>query len=453
MKTIRNIIIAVIIILIVIAGYIVWPRYDELSLSPRMHSYEDAAKYARSIDYGSVVSEEYTDETIDGHVYRIWPAVIYGKECKVASVPEERAATSVLPSLTAVFRKDFYRLDSNYDYIVVGEALKEHPELGEVFSSEFGRTVISRRTMDSISDEELEKLNASYNDVMKKMPHTSKPYSAQILVGDHEILLTPIFFEEEESEGTTDKEYSTDVSWEMPEETSYNGDNSYLAYTKVLKAYETGIKGYGFQKDNDRKKINDDSKTRAVAITDIDGDSNPELLFMCAALYPYKADLIIYRYDPEMKAAVKCEYSTDEHDGEPQAFSDMELDGGRSIMIYKGSNPNTLYLLYEQASGHMTAYAGKFLCEGNELEREWYVMNSYDPSIEDDDEYDIYYIDGVEVSSDKGMELFRKANEDYGELILFSGNTDTISAFSHDETDEPLAMTFDQAVRWLSDQN
>ena len=252
------------------------------------------------------------------------------------------------------------------------------------------------------------------------------------------------------SENTSEKisEEPTDdenASRELPKETAYNGDNAYLAYSEVLKAYKTGIEEYDWYYD--------DSKARVVAITDIDGDSDPELLFMSSTYYPYEADLMVFRYDPEMKSAVKCEYSTDEHEGEPQAFSDLAIDGGRSIMIYKGSDKRTLYMIYEQASGHMTAFAAKFLCEDNELKREWNVENTYDPSVEADDENDTYYIDGAEFGSDKGMKLFREANEDYGELVLFSGYSSAISAFSHVKTDEPLAMTFDQAVKWLAEQN
>ena len=182
---------AIIVIILAAIGYVVWPRYDELSLSPRMHTYEEICEYAHGIDNTATVSEEFTDETIDGHVYRTWPAKIYGTDCKIASVPEERVTTSVLPILTGAFRKDFYRLDTNYDYILVGKALEDHPEFGELISSEFGRTVISRVTMDEISEEELAKLNTTYNEIVRSIPHNTKSYTAQVLAGDHEINFMP----------------------------------------------------------------------------------------------------------------------------------------------------------------------------------------------------------------------------------------------------------------------
>ena len=37
-------------------------------------------------------------------------------------------------------------------------------------------------------------------------------------------------------------------------------------------------------------------------------------------------------------------------------------------------------------------------------------------------------------------------------LLLYSGATDTISVFSRVMTDEPAAMTYDEAVEWLPGQ-
>ena len=192
MKTVRNTIIAVIIMLIAISVYLVWPRYDEPDMSPRFHTYEDVVNYARSIDNGATVYEAFTDETIDGHVYRIWPAIIFGKACKVASVPEEILGTSLLSLFGGFVCKDFYRLDNNYDYLMVSEALKEHSELGDIISSEFSEEVISQVTMEKISDEEYEKLKASYDDLLRKMLHNTKSYTVAIYAGDEEIHLMNI---------------------------------------------------------------------------------------------------------------------------------------------------------------------------------------------------------------------------------------------------------------------
>ena len=203
-----------IIALVVLVGFVVWPRYNVLDMSPRVHAYEDAVKYARSIGYASVVSEEYADETIDGHIYRTWPAVINAKKCKVASVPEECYATSVLPSLTGVFHKDFYRLDDNYDYTVISEILKDYPELGEVTSSEFNDDVTSEVHLNSATEDELDALIRSYNEVISKTKIVAnKSYVAEIFVGDERFTLMPIFFDEEESDDTGVEPDETEVGY------------------------------------------------------------------------------------------------------------------------------------------------------------------------------------------------------------------------------------------------
>jgi len=52
---------AIIVLILAAIGYVVWPRYDELSLSPRMHTYEEICEYAHGIDNTATVSEEFTD--------------------------------------------------------------------------------------------------------------------------------------------------------------------------------------------------------------------------------------------------------------------------------------------------------------------------------------------------------------------------------------------------------
>ena len=122
-------------------------------------------------------------------------------------------------------------------------------------------------------------------------------------------------------------------------------------------------------------------------------------------------------------------------------------------MVSKGAEKNTVYMICETYSGIITASAAKFTCGEKGMTREWIVNNVYEPAPQNEnDMLDAYRINGKETSKEKGSKLFKSANEDYGELIMFSGGSDSISAFRHTETDEPLAMTYDQATAWLTEQ-
>lgn len=258
---------------------------------------------------------------------------------------------------------------------------------------------------------------------------------------------------EAETEDSAPADAAAEDEQTAPEASEYPGDNCNLAYTDVLKAHEQGIRTYWGSENGDMSDPDpENSKTRAVAITDINGDDIPELMFMHRN-NEYEAELKVFTFDPVRKTAYPYEYSCAGENEEPAPFQDLRVDGGRSIMLYKGAEKNVVYMLYEQSSGTFTASAAKFTCGEKGMTREWDVKNSYDPAPDNENStYDFYWINGEETSSEKGSELFKRANEDYGKLIMFSGNSAAISAFRHTETDEPLAMTYDQAVTWLSEQ-
>ena len=271
-----------------------------------------------------------------------------------------------------------------------------------------------------------------------------------------------------ELDGETEEASEEAVEWK-PEGTVFQGENAYAAYLEVLKAYEPGIKGYYWQKDSSGENLNtyqessnttdnnpygnllipEKSESRAVVITDILGDSTPELLFMCANSY-YEAELRIFGYDAEAKEATEFEYTDKVYSGQSVKFTDGRFDGGEYIMIYTGSAKDTLYMVSLVKSGTFTASVSRYTCSEDEIAKDWTVENRYDPSEEDG--FDAYFLDEQEISEDQGIARFSQANSEYGRLLLYSGATDTISVFSRVMTDEPAAMTYDGAVEWLSGQ-
>lgn len=92
----------------------------------KLHSYEEAVEYAKSIDPEASVSEDFEETTLSTIKFRIWPAVIGGRKCSVCSM-----GANVYNKGWAAgeFPVRYYRLDTDYDYYVIREVLKSHPDL------------------------------------------------------------------------------------------------------------------------------------------------------------------------------------------------------------------------------------------------------------------------------------------------------------------------------------
>ena len=138
----------------------------------KLHEYDAAVEYARSIDPEAKVSSDCEDKEEQTRKFRIWPAVINGVECSVASV-----ATNVYNKGWAAgeFPVRYYRLDTDYDYYVVKDVLKSHPEMGELneptlWSRYEGDDLItSRIKKDDITTEEIDALWDKYRQVNKEL--------------------------------------------------------------------------------------------------------------------------------------------------------------------------------------------------------------------------------------------------------------------------------------------
>ena len=116
-------------------------RYDvPEGYTSKHHTYAEAVEYAKNIDPDATVSEDSKDINENYRDYRIWPAVINGKECSVASI-----SVNIYNQGWAAgeFSKRYYRMDTDYDYFVINDVLKEHPDLPHYFvgcGNQYGAT-------------------------------------------------------------------------------------------------------------------------------------------------------------------------------------------------------------------------------------------------------------------------------------------------------------------------
>ena len=92
--------------------------------SEEHHTYEEILAFAKSIDSNATVSKEYTDTIGDSwnRKFREYSAVINGIECHVSSVGDMVWNDGFL---AGEFSKEYYVIDTDYDYIVLKKIVAE----------------------------------------------------------------------------------------------------------------------------------------------------------------------------------------------------------------------------------------------------------------------------------------------------------------------------------------
>ena len=90
----------------------------------RHHTYNEVNAFAKSIDPNAVVAEAYSDcEDKNGGIFREWDAEINGVDCHVASVSDWVWNEGFGP---VEWPRKYYRIDTDYDYIILNQILSEH---------------------------------------------------------------------------------------------------------------------------------------------------------------------------------------------------------------------------------------------------------------------------------------------------------------------------------------
>ena len=261
--------------------------------------------------------------------------------------------------------------------------------------------------------------------------------------------------QEEETEVQEEPEVQEDA-----EQTGQPDDYSvYNSYRNVLLENEYDIRDYFWQMDsngefvdeysfdgNGNRILPEKNTNQCIAFTDINDDGIDELLFMSAENESV-ANLHIYRYDADLDEAVEIEYDCKTKTSSEKGYlCDAAVAGGSRYMVFKGTEPGTLYMAYiitdETAYSDMT----EFTCTPDgEMIRNWHARNRYSYY----DKSEEYFLNDEKVSGEKGGSYFVKARKNYGDLIMFSGYTDIMSVFEHVKSDSPAAMCFDDAIDWL----
>jgi hypothetical protein len=150
------------------------------------HTYEEILAFAQSIDPNATVSKTYTDTQIDdlNRNFREWDAVINGVECHVSSVGDFVWNSGFMGG---EFSRQYYVIDTDYDYIVLQKILSEkQPEWEMTYTDIAGRynwndilcVNTSYTEKRQLSDTELETAWAEAYDIY--LEYTSHPIRKQV---------------------------------------------------------------------------------------------------------------------------------------------------------------------------------------------------------------------------------------------------------------------------------
>ena len=126
-------------VLAVIISLTACTYYPPDGYTEQHHTYEDALAFAEAIDPSAVLDEEYSDTVSDSWNlnFREWNAVINGIDCHVASAGELVWNRGFLGG---EFPKEFYRMDTDYDYYALESLLAEkQPEWRIAYNDAYHR--------------------------------------------------------------------------------------------------------------------------------------------------------------------------------------------------------------------------------------------------------------------------------------------------------------------------
>lgn len=230
---------------------------------------------------------------------------------------------------------------------------------------------------------------------------------------------------------------------------------AYSAYIDVLKENEKDIKGYDWQQEINGSTLNYMSDgeghggiDRQIAISDINGDEIPELLFMKKTDNQYVAELSIYTYEDGKAKEIK--YSIPDESGEMK-FQDAQVAAGTSYVIYKGKEKNTLYAFNSIGDINWQYKIYKFNINGSKMKLSKVIkdrfIGDYGKSIDE------YKIDGKDVSVSEGAKAFKDSFDELEKSLIYSGREGEdkdCSIWLKFKSDDAISMSYEEAMKKLT---
>lgn len=220
------------------------------------------------------------------------------------------------------------------------------------------------------------------------------------------------------------------------------------AYQKVLEDNKSSIDKYSWQTNATKKE---DSISRPVALTDINGDKIPELFFM-SAVSDYEADLQIYTYSDGK--AQKVSYKMTENDNTYDSYADVAAGGGSRYVIYRTKNDPDLFAILgittdESSLYYLSSYDTSKLssdCTLTESSTLTNIVSVYPSS-------DTYKKNGTTISNSEGKKAFSESFSSMDKVIMFSGYDSSCSIWKHFKPSTAASKSYDDMIDYLGSKS
>ena len=143
---------------------------SNLEYHKKIHTYEEALEFARSLDPQATISQSYTETFVSEEIiygqthFREWDAIIHGVECHVATI-------CCNDPVGEFYKRTYYRLDTDYDHHVFKKIVAEKcPDwiIGDTVHAKYREdnslvALIPQEEIKAFTNDELESIwNAAY---------------------------------------------------------------------------------------------------------------------------------------------------------------------------------------------------------------------------------------------------------------------------------------------------
>lgn len=236
----------------------------------------------------------------------------------------------------------------------------------------------------------------------------------------------------------------------VTEQQEKNRKAAYSAYKNVIEQNATAIKAYSWQTVPGKDTYNARGIDRPIALCDIDGDNVPELFFFTAN-NEFDAQMHIYTFKDQ--GAVELSYDGFNEGPYSGKLADQQAAAGTSYVVYKGKEPNTLYIYDSNGDDYMQYNIHKYVMKNSKLE----LVETISDLVGQGDStntVDVYKRNGKTVSGAQGAKSFTNLSAQFDKAIIFSTyrEENNVSLWKKFRFDGALCISYDQAIVKLSEK-
>lgn len=218
-------------------------------------------------------------------------------------------------------------------------------------------------------------------------------------------------------------------------------EKAYDAYKEVIKRNKKAIQGYSWQAVPGMSITDERGVDRPIALCDIDGDKVPELFFF-AQKNEKQADLHIYTFNGKRAKELKYKIPGGK-------LSDFRGKWLNSFIIYKGKEPNTLYMHCITSENDFDERLYKYVMKNSRIRQSEVLITN--TSMDRSGSGVVCTKNGKNVDIVECDDAFNKGFDDLDKAIIFSCGIEFDNRLIWQKFDyvNALCITYDEAMTEL----